>query len=297
MKNWKGVVASLVAVAGAVVLIWCLEWVWVTWGPADQVDAFFVAGERVVVSERNHEGDEDPGGVRLVAIDAATGAVTKRVRADDRTLVGVIGGRAWFRTNTGLEARDLSTLEVVLSEQQLRSQLPALAPLTRYDVGCFDATSRTFRFVGDDGNNLAFDFATATLARTPDTNCASRDPLAYSAGRVTQVRVPSSQRAELQLDGTPLGISGLNMRFVPLDGALDGDVLVQRRASTSPDANTELARVDVIRKREKWVSVLWRRGGDLRRVELAGSALVVGDGMRMVALDLATGRELWRREP
>ncbi|MBM4781161.1 MAG: PQQ-binding-like beta-propeller repeat protein [Archangiaceae bacterium] len=303
-EKWKDRIISVVGLTVAMALVFGGIEAWLTWGPIDSVRAFAVSGNRVLVIEENWSGEEDPGGVRIVAVDPKSGEVLQRKRVDDERWVAMSGELLWLRTGDGLLARDASTLAVKRSAKEVRAANPVLAPLAGYETGCFDVPSQAVRFQSQDGRYLAFTLATESVGSVQSDGCTAGDAddwkLPLADGRSLSLKsVPASSRSEvLGADGVALGVSGLELKFLRIAlESLAGDVLIVRTTGTGDDAATELVRVDVVGKKERWATRVTPRRTHFDQVEVRDGLLFVRDTQVVSALDLSSGELLWQRGP
>lgn len=303
-EKWKDRIISVVGLTVAMALVFGGIEAWLTWGPIDSVRAFALSGNRVLVVEENWSGEEDPGGVRLMAVDPKRGEVLQRKRIDDERWVALSGDHLWFRTADGLLARDASTLAVTRSAKEVRATNPVLAPLAGYETGCFDVPSQAVRFQSPDGRYLAFALATEMVSSVESDGCTTgvaddwRLPLAD--GRALSLRsVPASSRSEvIGADGVALNVSGLELKFLRVaPESIGGDALIVRTTGTGDDAATELVRVDVAGKKERWATRVSPRRTHFDQVELRDGLLFVRDTQVVSALDVSSGELLWQRGP
>lgn len=303
-EKWKDRIISVVGTTVAMAIIFGTIEAWLTWGPIDAVRAFALSGNRVLVIEENSSGEEDPGGVRVVAVDPKSGEVLQRKRIDDERWVAFSGELLWLRTGDGLLARDASTLAVKKSAKGVRVANPVLAVLEGYETGCFDVPSQAVRFQSQDGRYLAFTLATESVGSVESNGCTTGTvddwKLALSDGRELSLKsVPASSRSEvIGADGAALGVSGLELKFLRVaPESMAGDALVVRTTGTGEGAATELVRVDVAGKKERWATRLTPRRTHFDQVELKDGLLFVRDPQVVSALDLSTGELLWQRGP
>jgi hypothetical protein len=278
-------------------------WAWVTWGPADLVEAAFLAPNAIVVVERRLDGESSLGGVRLVLLEPGTGKVLTRVRADDRALLAVVNGVAWFRSPGLLEARDPATLQVTHSQEELVQRWPELKALEDDERGCVEPSSGVVRFTSTAGDQLAFDLGALKLEPTSKTSCESsgrletRSELQETPHTYKLRRGDTSARVEVvDEQGMSMGSGGLGVHFLVHELPLDGDLLLLRRATTAPDAPTELVRLSVTERKERWSTVVRDERFSPEQLLLVQGCLVLGDGRRVLGLDATTGRVLWRRD-
>lgn len=331
--GWRGALFGAAAVAVASALVIGGLWLRVTLVEADAMDAMAILdGDLVLVAERVHGGDGEtslPGGARLVAVDARTGALRARTRIDGRELLGRYGegtGKIWLRvTEGGLEARSAggpNLLDVVEREADLVARLPDLRALARSpNTTCLERATGAVRTTTDDGRHVAYDLAREVVSPSLRPGCgpwtATASSVRLADGRLlaTEER-PGTERRELGLrradaprgePAEPVGVEGLDLELLadptssgasPMRPLQVGPhVLVLRRTSRADDAETELARVDVEARREVWSARLGRPRGRLVAAAVVGATgvLVVQDEGTVRAVDLTSGAVLWGR--
>lgn len=292
-----------VVLAISVALLWGGCWVWGARGRADFVESVFASGDAVVVVERRTNDEGGGGAVRLVRLEVATGSVLARVRAGDGKLLAVVDGQAWFRAPGLLESRDPRTLEITDSQEELVTRWPVLNTLADSGLGCFERATNTLRFTSSSGDHLALDLAALTLTPTPRTTCESSPLVGTTAelklgGQTFSLRGgDTSARVEVvDGEGQALGSSGLSVKFLVTSLPLDGDLLLLRRTTTRSDGPTELVRLSVRERKERWSTPLHSGGFSPQELLLVNGCLVLADWHRVIGLDVVTGRERWRRD-
>lgn len=304
--TWRSWAIGLGALAAAMGVFSLFMHFRVLYLGVDSVAGFAVRGDQVVVFERVFGGEESVGGDRLVRLDLRSGEVKHRVRADDGEWLGEVDGLVWFKKHDGLEARDFDSLEVKHSAKDLLQKFPELAGLSERLL-CSDRVAHALRFTTPDGRHVRFDLASQVMSPTDDTGCSSPSLGGASAtlpdGRELELRrVPQSDRSELALrNGDALGSSGLEVQLL-FDRQkhlvrLDDDVLLVRRTTTSQDAPTQVVRVSLAEKKERWATSLHDGRLGFEDLVLVDGVLVLGDGHRVFALDAATGALKWKRTP
>lgn len=302
-RSWASGVAAVVVATSVVFLLMHLR---VLYLGVDSVPGFAVRGDDVVVFERVFGGEESAGGDRLVRLDVRSGEVKRRVRADDGEWLGEVAGLVWFKVHDGLEARDFDSLELKLAAKDLLQKFPELAGLHER-FHCYDRPVHALRFTTPDGRHVSFDLAAQVMSPTSDTGCASRSSGGFSAtladGRTLELRrVPQTDRSELALrDGEALGSSGLEVQLL-FDRQknlvrLEDDVLLLRRTGTAQTAPTQLVRVSLTEKKERWATTLHAGRLGLEDLVVVSGVIVMGDGHRVFAVDATSGALKWQRTP
>lgn len=313
VPDWVIGVGALVVAATIVIGAFELR---IRYASADALDGFVLVGEDVLVVDRLHSGDGEtslPGGARVLLLDSVTGAVKsrKRVGADHR-LVTVAAGAVWLRVRgKSFAAYDVPSFSVHATHDELASRAAELRELN--DAGCYDEKSGAWRFTRTDGRFVAFRFADSTVAPADSSSCSSLAAVARTGrladGRTVWLRsVLSSARSQLVIGegakSAPVG------ELTYLEGQLlldpqtgrDGrlltpapkDVLITRRTGANSTSGTEIARVSLDEKVERWSARLSDRATRVEQAEAHAGGLYLRDASTLTVLDLETGNVRWR---
>jgi hypothetical protein len=273
------------------------------YAPCDGAMEFLAYGDRVIVHERMTWGREISYADRLMLREASSGALVRQIRADDRELLALAGGRVWLRADRGVEARDPETLAVARPWAELRRTQPDLAGLEEVPLtASWSPEDRALRFTAEDGRHLQFkvdDEGVTAATPEPSARRATVPAIPWpTGGEVGLAPVAGSERkVAIGPTGAATPVTGLDAAFLNLP-IEEGTVWVLLRAAWTDDAPATLVRLDPVAGVVRWRAALpGTTSTAFTHAARAGAVVLLGDGARVYAVDAATGAVRWQRGP